>query len=195
MEPRDLEGAIEGILFVSGEPVSAERIAAVLDVGADEVFAAADRMADHYAFDRRGIRLVKLDGFLQLCSSPEYADIIRVALEKRRQPKLTQPALEVLAICAYFQPVTRGYIEQVRGVDSDYTVGLLCDRGLIEPCGKLDAPGRPTPFRTTKDFLRVFGITSLEELPELPKGEEESGQMDVRSAVAALTQQEVAESE
>ena len=195
MEPRDLEGAIEGILFVSGEPVSAGRIAAVLDVEEDEVFAAADRMADRYAFERRGIRLVKLDGALQLCSSPEYADLIRLALEKRRQPKLTQPALEVLAIAAYFQPVTRGYIEQVRGVDSSYTVSLLCDRGLIEPCGKLDAPGRPTLFRTTKDFLRVFGITSLEELPELPKGDEESGQMDVRSAVAALTEQEGAENE
>ncbi len=195
MEPRDLEGAIEGILFVSGEPVSAARIAAVLDVGEDEVFTAAERMADRYAFERRGIRLVRLEGYLQLCSSPEYADVIWLALEKRKQPKLTQPALEVLAITAYFQPVTRAYIEQVRGVDSSYTVSLLCDRGLIEPCGKLDAPGRPTLFRTTRDFLRVFGITSLEELPELPKGDEESGQMDVRSAVAALANREVAESE
>lgn len=174
MEIRDIEGAIEGILFASGEPVSMERIAAVLGVEKQLVSDAADVIADRYSFERRGIRLVRMENQLQLCSSPEYADYIRLALETRKQPQLTQPALEVLSIVAYFQPVTRTYIEQVRGVDSSYTVGLLEDRGLIEQCGRLPVPGRPVLFRTTPAFLRTFGISSLSELPPLPDTETEN---------------------
>ena len=190
MEIRDIEGAIEGILFASGEPVSVERIAAVLGVDDTLVINAAERLRDKYSFDRRGIRLVRLDKQLQLCSAPEYADYIRLALETRKQPQLTQPALEVLAIVAYFQPVTRVYIEQVRGVDSSYTVGLLQERGLIEPCGKLAVPGRPTLFRTTPVFLRTFGLSMLDELPELPDDESPSdGQISIQSAISALKAQ------
>lgn len=187
MEIRDIEGAIEGILFASGEPVSAERIAAVLAVNKDIVLDVADRMMDYYSFERRGIRLVKLDGALQLCSSPEYAEYIRMALETRKPPQLTQPALEVLAVIAYFQPVTRAYIDQVRGVDSAYTVGLLNERGLIEPCGRLAAPGRPVLYRTTKTFLRTFGISSLNELPELPEASDDSDeQIKIQNAINEL---------
>lgn len=190
MEIRDIEGAIEGILFVSGEPVSVERIASVLGVNPAIVSDTADRLRDKYSFERRGIRLVKLDGALQLCSSPEYADYIRLALETRKQPQLTQPALEVLAIVAYFQPVTKVYIEQLRGVDCGYTVGLLQNRGLIEMCGRLSVPGRPALYKTTKDFLRVFGIASIEELPELPEcNEEQDGQLSIQGAIAALREQ------
>ena len=172
MENRDIEGAIEGILFVSGEPVRISRIAAVLGVGEPDIEQAAERLRDAYSFGRRGIRLAMLEDSLQLCSSPEFADYIRLALEVRKPPQLSQPALEVLAVAAYFQPVTRAYIEQVRGVDSAYTVGMLIDRGLIEPCGRLSAPGRPRLYRTTHVFLRTFGLQSLKELPELPEVED-----------------------
>ena len=179
MEIRDLEGAIEGILFASGEPVPVERIAAVLAVPQSTVVDIAQRLADKLSFERRGIRLFKLENTLQLCSAPEYSDYIRAALETRKPPRLTNTALEVLTVVAYFQPVTRAYIEQVRGIDSSYTVGVLVERGLIEPCGQLDAPGRPTLFRTTKAFLRTFGLSSLEELPELPSVQSEDGQLKI----------------
>lgn len=188
MEIRDIEGAIEGILFVSGEPVQVERIAAVLGIDGQLVLDTAARMADRYGFERRGIRLVRMNESLQLCSAPEYAGYIRLALETRKPPQLTQPALEVLAIVAYFQPVTRTYIEQVRGVDSAYTVNLLQDRGLIEPCGRLAVPGRPTLFRTTDTFLRTFGIESIDELPPLPEpeAEDDDGQLKLIQAINAL---------
>ena len=188
MEIREIEGAIEGILFASGEPVAAERIAAVLGIDTQLVFDTADRMADKYGFERSGIRLIRLENSLQLCSAPEYAGYIRLALETRKPPQLTQPALEVLAIVAYFQPVTRTYIEQVRGVDSAYTVNLLQERGLIEPCGRLAVPGRPTLFRTTNTFLRTFGISSVDELPPLPEPDEEDddGQLKLIQAITAL---------
>jgi segregation and condensation protein B len=171
MEIRDIENIVEGILFASGEPVAVGRIALCLGVGESDVAEAAEKLRDRYVFDRRGIRLVFLDKSIQLCSAPEYADYIRLTLETRKQPQLSQQALEVLGIVAYFQPVTKLYIEQVRGVDSSYTVGLLQERGLIETCGRLTVPGRPLLFRTTPAFLRTFGLQSLDELPELPDPE------------------------
>lgn len=168
METVNIKSAIEAILFAAGEPVPAARISLILGVDEDEVFAAAKELADEYSFDQRGIRLLRLENKLQLCSSPEYASVITKTLEQRKPPMLSQPALETLAVVAYFQPVTRAYIDQVRGVDSSYTVGVLLDRGLIERCGKLDVPGRPSLLRTTDVFLRTMGVSSLEELPELP---------------------------
>ena len=171
MEIRDIDGIVEGILFASGEPVSISRIAVCLGADEETVRQAAVRLRDRYVFDRRGIRLVFLEKAVQLCSAPEFADIIRLTLETRRQPQLSQQALEVLSIIAYFQPATKAYIEQVRGVDSSYTVGILQERGLIETCGRLSVPGRPLLFRTTPAFLRTFGMTSLDELPALPDAE------------------------
>ena len=192
MDSHDIECAIEGILFVSGEPVKMSRIAAVLGLDELDVDAAADRMRDQYSFDRRGIRLVKLDDSLQLCSSPEFSDYIRQALETRKQPQLSQPALEVLAIIAYFQPVTRAYIEQIRGVDSSYTVGLLLERGLVESCGRLAAPGRPMLYRTAYAFLRTFGLESLKELPELPQIESgDDGREGIQNAISELKAREM----
>ena len=187
MEIRDIEGALEGILFASGEPVSINRIAVVLAVDTEIIVDVATRLADKYSFERRGIRLIRIDDSLQLCSSPEYADYIRMALETRKPPQLTQPALEVLAVVAYFQPVTRAYIDQVRGVDSAYTVSILSDRGFIEPCGRLAVPGRPVLYRTTATFLRTFGIESLAELPELPEQSEDTDeQIKIQNAIDAL---------
>lgn len=191
MENHDIESAIEAILFVSGEPVKINRIAAVLDVADEQVEAAADRLRDYYSFNRRGLRLVKLDDTLQLCSSPEYADQIRRVLEARKPPQLSQPALEVLAIIAYFGPVTKLYVEQIRGVDSSYTIGLLVERELIEACGRHNAPGRPFLYRTTHNFLRVFGLESLSELPELPHIEGETAEKEgIQSAILELKERE-----
>ena len=192
MELKQLQAAIEGILFAAGDPVPVERICLALEQDRDTVNSVCQNLADEYRHDRRGIRLVRLENSWQMCSAPEYADVIRQALESRKPPKLSQPALEVLAIVAYFQPVTRAYVEQVRGVDSSYTVGLLLERGLICEAGRLNVPGRPMQFRTTKDFLRAFGLSSLEELPELPSSTQEGVQMtlELEDAVERLQRQE-----
>ena len=192
MEISDLEAAIEGILFASGEPVAAERLALALALDLDTVNAITTRLADYYSFQRRGIRLLKLDGSFQLCSSSEYSEPIQKALETRKPAKLSQPALEVLSIIAYYQPVTRAYIDQIRGVDSAYTVGLLLDRKLIEECGKLAVPGRPILYRTTVDFLRTFGLSSLDALPELPntKGAEH-GQLKLLEELAPVSEEQL----
>lgn len=146
METENIKSAVESILFAAGEPVPTARISLILEVSEDAVLAAAKELADEYSFNRRGVRILTLDNKLQMCSSPEYAAVISKTLEQRKPPMLSQPALETLAVVAYFQPVTRAYIDQVRGVDSSYTVGVLIDRGLIERCGKLDVPGRPLAF-------------------------------------------------
>ena len=142
MEHEELLSVIEAILFAAGDPVPASRIALVTGEETQTIVSAARELAAAYEENRCGMRLVQMNNLLQLCSAPEYADYIRRALEQRKPPKLSQPALEVLAIVAYFQPVTRAYIDQVRGVDSAYTVTTLLERGLIEACGRLDAPGR-----------------------------------------------------
>ena len=126
------------------------------------------KLMDYYAYERRGIRLLKIEDSWQLCSAPDYADVIRRAFEIRKPAKLSQPALEVLTIVAYYQPTTRAYVDQIRGVDSSYTMGLLLERGMIEECGRLQVPGRPRQYRTTKQFLRAFHLTGLEDLPEMP---------------------------
>ncbi|MDO4815423.1 MAG: SMC-Scp complex subunit ScpB [Bacillota bacterium] len=187
MEIQNLKSAIEAILFAAGEPVPAARISLILEVEEDAVYAAAKELSDEYSFNQRGIRLLKLDKSLQLCSSPEYAVVISKTLEQRKPPMLSQPALETLAVVAYFQPVTRAYIDQVRGVDSSYTVGVLLDRGLIERCGKLDVPGRPSLLRTTDVFLRTMGVSSLEELPELPDISGSDGVKKLEDAIDKLT--------
>lgn len=169
MTDSQLKAAIEAILFASGDPVPCERIALVLDEQPERVEAMAQTLAQELEQGERGIRLVRLNDSFQLHSAPEYAQSITRVLEQRRAPKLTQTSLEVLAIVAYFQPVTRAYIEQIRGVDSSYTVGVLTERGMIEPCGHLEAVGRPTLYRTTELFLRSMGVSSLEQLPPLPE--------------------------
>jgi len=195
MEIKELESALEGVLFASGEPVAVERLCLGLEVDRPTLDAVAQRLMDKYSYERRGIRLLRLDTSYQLCSAPEFAPYIRKTLESRKPARLSQPALEVLAIIAYYQPVTRAYVDQVRGVDSAYTVGLLLERELIEEAGRLAVPGRPTLFRTTKNFLRSFGLSSLEELPELPDASKEGEQMtlELEAAVAKLKAQEEGE--
>ncbi|MCI6973215.1 MAG: SMC-Scp complex subunit ScpB [Clostridiales bacterium] len=168
MGDMNIKSALEAILFAAGEPVPAARISLILEQDEETVWDAARELSEQYEKEGRGIRILKLDKALQMCSAPEYAAVIGKTLEQRKPPMLSQPALETLAIVAYFQPVTRAYIDQVRGVDSSYTVGVLIDRGLIERCGKLDVPGRPSLLRTTDVFLRTMGISELSQLPTLP---------------------------
>ena len=192
MELKELQSALEGVLFAAGEPVSVERLCLGLEVDRPTLDAVAQRLMDQYSYERRGLRLLRLDASYQLCSAPEYADYVRKTLESRKPARLSQPALEVLAIIAYYQPVTRAYVDQVRGVDSAYTMGLLLERELIEEAGRLSVPGRPMQFRTTKNFLRSFGMSSLEELPELPGSSQEGSQLtlELEASLARLRQAE-----
>ena len=175
-EMKEIEAAVEGILFASGEPVGIDRVCVALDLDKSTAELVLQRLQDYYSYERRGIRLLKMEDSYQLCSAPEYGDQIRKAFEIRKPAKLSQPALEVLTIIAYYQPTTRAYVDQIRGVDSSYTVGLLLVRHLIEECGRLQVPGRPRLYRTTQAFLRAFHLDSLEDLPQLP-GMEADGQM------------------
>lgn len=175
-EMKEIEAAVEGILFASGEPVGIDRICVALDLDKPTAELVLQRLQDYYSYERRGIRLLRMEDSYQLCSAPEYGDQIRKAFEIRKPAKLSQPALEVLTIIAYYQPTTRAYVDQIRGVDSSYTVGLLLDRHLIEECGRLQVPGRPRLYRTTKAFLRAFHLNSLDDLPEIP-GLEADGQL------------------
>ena len=167
MERKEIEAAVEAILFASGEPVQVKRLCAALELARPAVERALADLRDHYAFEQRGIRLSQMEDSWQLCSAPEYGDAVHRALEVRKPAKLSQPALEALTIIAYYQPTTRAYVDQIRGVDSSYTMSLLLNRELIEECGRLQVPGRPRLYRTTKQFLRAFHLNSLEDLPEL----------------------------
>lgn len=173
---KELESAVESILFASGEPIQADRICIALELDRPTVEQILQKLSDSYAYERRGIRLIRMEDSWQMCSSPDYADEIRRAFEIRKRAKLSQPALEVLTVVAYYQPVTRAYVDQIRGVDSSYTLSLLLERKLIEECGHLQAPGRPRLYRTTKNFLRAFHLASLDDLPEMPDPDGE-GQM------------------
>ena len=194
MDLRELEAAIEAILFASGEPVHIDRICLALELDRETAETLLQKLGDHYAYNRRGVRLTRMDESWQLCSAPDYADVIRKAFEIRKSAKLSQPALEVLTIIAYYQPTTRAYVDQVRGVDSSYTMSLLLERKLIEECGRLQVPGRPHLYRTTKEFLRVFHLGSLDELPEMP-GVEADGQLRIGVGGAPDVPEEPAEGE
>lgn len=195
MELTELQSALESVLFASGEPVPVERLCLGLEVDRQTLDAVAQELMDKYRYERRGIRIVRMDTSYQMCSAPEFAPYVRKTLESRKPPKLSQPALEVLAVIAYYQPVTRAYVDQVRGVDSSYTVSLLLERDLIEEAGRLAVPGRPTLFRTTKNFLRTFELSSLAELPELPDSTQEGTQLklELQSSIEKLRQNEEAD--
>ena len=197
MELNELQSALESVLFAAGEPVPVERLCLGLEVDRPTLDAVAQELMDKYKYERRGMRIVRMDTSYQMCSAPEFAPHVRKTLESRKPPKLSQPALEVLAVIAYYQPVTRAYVDQVRGVDSSYTVSLLLERDLIEEAGKLSVPGRPTLFRTTKNFLRTFELNSLAELPELPNSTQEGTQLklELENSIEQLRRSEAEEEE
>ena len=166
-EINNIEAAIEAILFEAGYPVEYEKIAAVLGLDVKNTRTVIEHMSEEYngAASKRGLSLLLFPDTCQLCTKEQFAPYIREALGIRRGGNLSASSLEVLAIVAYNQPVTRSFIDQVRGVDSSYAVNSLIDKALISACGRLDAPGRPMLYATTDKFLRVFGLNSLDELP------------------------------
>ena len=169
MDFEQLQRAIEAILFAAGERVEIARLAMALETDEADIVSAADALADSLAFERRGIRILRLEGGYQMVSSGEMADYITKALETRKPPKLSSSQLETLTIIAYYQPATKAMVEQIRGVDSAYSITALMNKKLIEEAGRLNVPGRPIQYKTTPDFLRTFGISSLEELPPIEK--------------------------
>ena len=171
MEMTELQRAIEAILFAAGECIEVSRLSMALETDEKDIIQATDALADQLAFERRGIRILRLDAGYQMVSSGEMADYITKALETRKPPRLSASQLETLTIIAYYQPATKAMVEQIRGVDSSYSISALMNKKLIEEAGRLNVPGRPILYRTTPDFLRTFGISSLEELPPIEKVE------------------------
>lgn len=169
MEMEELQRAIEAILFAAGERVEISRLAMTLEADEADIIAATDALANELAFNRRGIRILRLEDGYQMASSGEMADYITKTLETRKPPKLSSSQLETLTIIAYYQPATKALVEQIRGVDSSYSVAALLSKKLIEDAGRLNVPGRPILYKTTPNFLRTFGLSSLQELPVIDK--------------------------
>lgn len=163
----NIKCAVEGILFAAGEPVKTAKLAVVLDTTTEEVERAAAELREEYERGHRGLRIIEISEGYQLSSSPEYYAYIREIVGEQRNQPLSNAAMEALTIIAYRQPVTRGMIEKIRGVNSDGCVNRLYERGLIEERGRLDAPGRPVLYGTTDTFLRCFGLRTPEDLPPI----------------------------
>lgn len=188
MEQTELQRTLMAVLFAAGEPVSIARLAQSLEVDADELEREAKTLMDSLSYNRSGIRIVRLEDAYQMCSASEQAAFVTKTLETRKPPKLSQSQLETLTVVAYYQPTTKAYIEQIRGVDSAYSVSALLTKKLICEDGRLNVPGRPILYRTTPDFLRVFGLSSLDELPEVELTDLRSRQqlqLDMSEAPAA----------
>ena len=169
MDHKELQRICEAVLFAAGDPVETERLCFVTECDPDEIRSVLQELADLYAFERRGIRIVRLEDSWQMCSQNDLAPWVTKALETRKPPRLSASQLETLTVIAYYQPATKAFVEQIRGVDSSYTVSALLNKKLIAEDGRLNAPGRPILYRTTPDFLRTFGLSSLEELPEIER--------------------------
>lgn len=168
MKINKLNAAIEAILFSSGEPVETEKIAQALEVESDTVHKLVDNLSIQYDERQSGLQIVKLGDKYQMITRSDFSDYVRSVLEVKKNAPLSQAAFEVLAVVAYNQPVTKAFVEQVRGVDCSGVVNTLCQKGLLEEKGRLDLPGRPLLYGTTDEFLRCFSVSSLDELPSLP---------------------------
>ena len=169
MEISKIKQIIESIMFAVGRDVSINELSSVLELAPENVEEIIESMRADFEEAGRGVQIIKVNNGYQLCSRKENYEYIYQIIDKRNKPNLSQAALETLAIIAYNPKITRAEIESIRGVNSDGTIYKLLDHNLIEDAGRLDAPGRPTTYQVTKEFLRLFGYTSLEELPELPR--------------------------
>jgi len=184
MQLDDMERRIEAVLFAAGEPIESARIAQALDLEQKTVDRLVERIRERYLEQDSPLDIVLLDGSYQMCTLPRHAADIRAVLTLRKGAPLSQAALEVLAVIAYNQPVTRSFVEQVRGVDCSSIVRSLTEKGLVEEAGRLQIPGKPISYRTTAGFLRCFGLNSLSQLPVLPDlppvsgGEDEEPQLE-----------------
>lgn len=193
---KNIEGAIEAILYAAGHPVAYDRIAEVLGLTRRDIKRMVEHIAETYNKEdsAHGISLLMFDDSCQFCTKELYAPYIREALGIRRGGNLSASSMEVLAVIAYNQPVTRTYVDAIRGVDSNYSVNALIDKGLIEAVGRLDAPGRPMLYGTTEKFLRVFGINSLSDLPEtemMPINIDANGEVNTAQMVMQIPNSEV----
>ena len=166
MEKKEIKSILESLLFAAGDAVELDKLADIVDVDKRSLRSILKEMMDEYHFERRGVQIIKMEDAYQMCTRGEYHDYVAMLAEPRRKQNLSNAAIEVLAIVAYKQPVTRSIIEHIRGVNCDYVVNRLVERGLIEEVGRLDAPGRPLLFGTTQEFLRCFGVEAVEELPD-----------------------------
>ena len=191
MDEEEIRRGIEAILFAAGEPVGAERMALALGVSVETVHQEARALQDQLSFQRRGVRIITLEDAYQMVSAPDQSELITRALETRKPPRLSASALETLTVIAYYQPTTKAFVEQIRGVDSSYTVGVLLNKKLIEEQGRLSVPGRPILYGTTPDFLRTFGLSSLDELPEvdLPQGSVSAEQVELQLSLEDAAEQ------
>ncbi len=187
-EIKNPSAAIEAIMFAAGYPMKYEKIADVLGITPSEVKRYVSELAEKYNSDDHGIMILMFPETCQFCTKEQYAESIREALGIKRGGNLSNSSMEVLAIVAYNQPVTRSFVDLVRGVDSNYAVNSLVDKGLIECSGRLDAPGRPMLYSTTDKFLRVFGLNSIEELPEMELLRASDEQMEIM-----IPEEEIAE--
>ena len=169
MEIEKTKAIIEAILFSVGRPVEIKELVMVLELSPEDIIQIIENMKAEFEEQKRGIEIIKINDAYQLCTKKEYFEYIYPIVDKRNKPNLSQAAMETLAIIAYNPKVTRAEIESIRGVNSDGTIYKLLEHNLIEDAGKLDAPGRPSTYKTTDEFLRLFGYSSLEELPELPR--------------------------
>ncbi len=177
---------VEAVLFAAAEPIEYNKLSTVLGMDDEQILLCLDALQNKYEADDSGICLLKLDTKYQLCSKKEYVDAVRDVLDLKRNAPLSQAAFEVLAIVAYNQPITKPYIEQIRGVDCSGVVNTLCQRGLVEEKGRLDVPGRPVLYGTTADFLRCFSLNSLDDLPELPQNDKDILMSDVDNGQLSL---------
>ena len=174
MKMKELQSMVEAVLFAAGEPIELARLAQALELDELLLSQVLENLSAKYDEENAGICLLRLEDQYQLCSRKEYADAVRKVLEIKRNSPLSQAAFEVLAIVAYNQPVTKAFIEQIRGVDCTAVLTTLCQKQLIEERGRLDLPGRPLIYGTTPNFLRCFCISSLDELPTLPEKDPQS---------------------
>ena len=169
MNENKLKGVVESILFAAGREVKISELMSALEVSSDEIISTVNRLKDEYKEEGRGLEIINIEDAYQICTKKENYEYIYPVFDKRSKPNLSTAALETLAIIAYNPRITRAEIETIRGVNSDGTLYKLLDYNLIEEAGKLDAPGKPMTYKTSKEFLKMFGISSLKELPELPK--------------------------
>lgn len=166
---KNMKSAIESILFASGDAVNVERLAEIFGTSKKDIKNVMEELIEKFEQDESGIRILKLENSFQMCSKTENSSYVKEALDMRRRVPLSQAAMEVLSIIAYNQPVTKSFVEQVRGVDSSSIVNSLVEKYLIEERGRLELPGRPVLYGTTHNFLRCFGIQSVDDLPQVNK--------------------------
>lgn len=169
MDKEKIKGVIEGILFASGREVSLHELEVSLEIEQGQILEAINEIKEEYKKEKRGIEIIQINNGYTLASKKEYHEYIYNIIDKRVKPSLSQAALEVLAIIAYNTKITRAEIDNIRGVNSDASIYRLLEHNLIEEAGKLELPGKPMSYKVTEEFLRKFGLNTLEELPELPK--------------------------